>query len=88
MDRQPLLTSQEMIPREPTVPSKPTKKEWRSKIREMLMRKNRVVVYHELMCTNDKGLRLVQQGALNQGMIDYANFIAEFRELKVKATKN
>ena len=64
-----------------------TKKEFRERCKEMKLQREKRVMFHEMMCTPDRGLRRIQKGALSMGHIDYSVFIKGFREASILDTK-
>lgn len=72
-----------MVKREPTV-KESRKKEFRQRIQDMMNRKHRQIIVSELLCTKDSGLKMVRDGALAQGSVEYASLIQKFREMRIK----
>lgn len=67
--------------------TKMTKKEFRERCKEMKLQREKRVMFHEMMCTPDSGLKRIQKGALSMGHVNYAFFIKGFREAVIEDTK-
>lgn len=53
----------------------------------MKLQREKRVMFHEMMCTPDSGLKRIQKGALSMGHVNYAFFIKGFREAVIEDTK-
>lgn len=71
----------QLICREDTVKEK--KRQFRERVKEMMIRKGAREVINQLMCTPDTGLVCVREGATTLGMLDYSNAIQKFREKRI-----
>lgn len=84
-DRSP-LTSQEMIPREPTTLHE-RRQMLRLRVKEMLVRKMRNKYLHDVNITTDHELRKVRDAAVSHTSIGHASLIESLRQERIARSR-